>query len=401
MPVLFQINATANRGAIGKITEIIGEEAISRGWESYIAYGRDACDSASRLIRIGSRLNPYLHYASQRVLDNEGLCSGRATARLIERIKAIRPDIIQLHDLHDHYLNYRLLFEFLNSTDIPVVWTMHDFWAVTGHCMYFVSRNCDRFKTGCHDCPMRGEYPKTFFNRSAQNYRLKKQLFGANGNLHVVAVSRWVADQLRESFLGDRPIHVIANGVDTEAFRPCDDPQISSMFPGKFVILAAASQWNERKGTKHYLRMSEMLADDEIIVLVGLNPRFAKGLPHNIIAVPHTTDTGKLAALYSRADVVTVMSAAETFGMTIVEAYACGTPVVVFDNSAPPSLVTADPPSGSVAENQNVESVCAAVKKIKQAGSGSFGRHCRELALRKYDKTICSGRYLSLYESLL
>ena len=131
------------------------------------------------------------------------------------------------------------------------------------------------------------------------------------------------------------------------------------------------------------------------------NPRFAKGLPHNIIAVQHTTDTGKLAALYSRADVVTVMSAAETFGMTIVEAYACGTPVVVFDNSAPPSLVTTDPPSGSVAENQNVESVCDAVKKIRQAGSGSFGRHCRELALRKYDKTICAGRYLSLYESLL
>lgn len=401
MPVLFQINATANRGAIGKIAEIIGREAISRGWDSYIAYGRDAGDSASHLMRIGSRFNPYLHYASQRVFDNEGLCSRWATTRLIDRIKAIRPDIIQLHDLHDHYLNYRLLFEFLNNSDIPVVWTMHDFWAVTGHCMHFVSRNCERFKTGCHECPIRGEYPKAFFDRSAQNYRLKKLLFGSCRNLHVVAVSRWVADQLRESFLGDKPIHVIANGVDTEAFRPCDSAEFESMFTGKFVILAAASQWTESKGMEHYLRMSEMLADDEIIVLAGMNPRAGKRLPENIIPMPHTTDTGRLAALYTRADVLTVMSSAETFGMTIVEAYACGTPVVVFDNSAPPSLVTDTPSSGYVVENQNVESAYDAVRKIRLAGIGSYGRYCRELALRKYDKTLCAARYLSLYEDLI
>lgn len=141
--ILFQINVTANWGANGRIAEEIGRRAMANGWESYIAYGRYMNPSDSKLIKIGTQWDVYAHYAQQRIFDNEGLCSQKATRTLIQQIKEIKPDIIQLHDIHDHYLNYRLLFDYLNSTDIPVVWTFHDCWAITGHCFHFVTKNCN------------------------------------------------------------------------------------------------------------------------------------------------------------------------------------------------------------------------------------------------------------------
>ena len=200
MPTLLQINVTANWGSTGKIAESIGLGAIAHDWESCIAYGRYANLSRSELIRIGSSIDTYWHYGVQRIVDNEGLCSKKATRALVKKIKKIAPDVIQLHNIHDHYLNYQILFEYLNNTDIKVVWTFHDCWAFTGHCMHFVTKNCERWKSGCHHCPQKGEYPRTLLDRSAQNYDLKRSLFSANKNLNIVACSDWIAEFVRESF---------------------------------------------------------------------------------------------------------------------------------------------------------------------------------------------------------
>ena len=130
---LLQINVTSNWGSTGKIAEQIGQCAMRHGWESYVAYGRMCNPSQNKLIRIGSMADVYLHYAEQRLLDNEGLASRRATRRFLKDIDRIKPDIVHLHVIHDHYLNYSLLFRYLAERQIPVVWTFHDCWAFTGH----------------------------------------------------------------------------------------------------------------------------------------------------------------------------------------------------------------------------------------------------------------------------
>lgn len=397
MPKLLQINATANWGSTGKIAELIGCEAIAHGWESYIAYGRYYNPSRSKLIKVGGKLNTYVHFAGQRILDNEGLWSMAATKRLIRRIKGIKPDIIHLHNIHDHYLNYKLLFEYLNCSDIKVVWTMHDFWAVTGHCMHFVSRNCDKFETGCHDCPMLKVYPKSLIDRSQQNYVLKKRLFSANKSMTIVSVSDWVASQIRRSFLNKMPIHVIHNGIDLTHFQPT--PLAPDLFAGKFVIMSVATQWKHDKGIEHYIALSKLLDADEIIVLVGGDLALKAQLPENIVCLNPIYEAKSLAALYTRADVVTVMSSAETFGLTVVEGYACGTPAVVFDNSAPPYLIT--PKTGFVVPNGNVEAAYRAIKEIKSKGKKQYMEACRQLASEKYDKNIGTSKYISLYNSIL
>lgn len=148
---LFQLNVTANWGSTGKIAESIGLAAMRQGWESYVAYGRYSNPSQSKLIKVGSQLDVYAHFAEQTLFDNEGLASRRATRKLIQQIQQIQPDVVQLHNIHDHYLNYKTLFEYLNTTDIQVVWTFHDCWAFTGHCFHFVTKGCERWKTQCYD----------------------------------------------------------------------------------------------------------------------------------------------------------------------------------------------------------------------------------------------------------
>ena len=409
MPTLFQINITANWGSTGIIAESIGLAAMRRGWESYIAYGRWSNASQSHLIQVGKRIDTYIHYIQQRILDNEGLCSCGPTQRLIRIIKEIRPEVIQLHNIHDHYLNYQLLFDYLNQTDIKVVWTFHDFWAVTGHCMHFVSVNCDRYQTGCYDCPMRNKYPKTLLDRSTKNWNLKKQLLLANKNLTVVPVSEWVGEQVSKSFLKDTRIQVINNGINISVFKPTaftEIPHLSTQLKsflaltdGKFVILSVASQWKFEKGLDDYKAMAEMLNEDEVIVLVGVDDSIIKELPSNIIGIKRTNNAQELAALYTRADVVTVFSGAETFGLTVVEGYACGTPAVVYNNTALPLLI--DMRTGYVVENKNYHHAFSAIQQIKLNGKHFYSEYCIRAAKDKYDNYKCLDKYLDLYEELI
>lgn len=409
MPKLLQINITANWGSTGKIAEQIGVRAQQHGWDIYLAYDRYCNPSAAHLIKVGGKWDMYMHYGEQTVFDNEGLCSRGATRELVRQIEEIKPDVVHLHNIHDHYLNYRILFEYLNQTNIKVVWTFHDFWPVTGHCMHFVSKDCHRYETECHDCPMQRVFPKTIMDRSRKNYQLKKQLFTACKNLTIVPVSEWVGEMTRKSFLKDKPIRVIHNGIDVNVFKPTmfdSLPNLSELLitfqnltQGKFVIMSVASQWAFDKGLEDYKRISTMLKDDEVIVLVGVSDEIKKSLSHNIIGISRTSNTTELAALYTRADVITILSSAETFGLTVVEGYACGTPAVVYDNTAPPSLIT--PETGFVVENHNYRMAYSAIQQIKLNGKQHYTDACISLAREKYDKDMCFEKYVDLYEELL
>ena len=173
MKRLLQINGYLTFST-GKITQQIGELAIAKGWESWIAYsGRmPELPSKSQLIRVGNFFLSCLHYVEDRLLDNEGLASRWETRKLIKKMEEIKPDVVQLHILHDHWLNYRILFRYLAQKHLPVVWTQHDQWAATGHCFYNPV-GCERWKDECHDCPLSKWY---CLDRSRRNFRLKKQL---------------------------------------------------------------------------------------------------------------------------------------------------------------------------------------------------------------------------------
>ena len=236
--------------------------------------------------------------------------------------------------------------------------------------------------------------------RTKRNFYLKKRLFRENKNLTIVPVSNWVADNVRKSFLKDKEIRVIPNGVDTKVFKPTEGINHPQIMQDTFVIMAVSSQWKSGlKGLDDYIAMSKMLKQDEVIVLVGMPKDKLDSLPQNIIGIERTNNQQELAALYTRANVICSFSTVETFGLSIIEGYACGVPAVVYDNTAPPALIT--PETGFVVPDRDYEAAYNAISIIKERGKAYYKESCIELAKTRYAKEECYNKYMELYKELL
>ena len=395
MPTLLQINVTANWGSTGKIAEQIGQCAIKNGWTSYIAYRWNHNSSMSKLIRVSGKYGKYFHYLGNFLLDKEGLYSSKDTKQLITRIKEIKPDVIHLHNIHDHWLNYKLLFEYLNQTDIKIVWTFHDCWAFTGHCFHFVTKNCHRWKTMCHDCPLQHEYPKTLVDRSTKNFELKKTLFEGSKNLSIVACSEWIGNFVKDSFLKNKSLTIIHNGVDLKVFRPTIPKK--SLKDGKFRILAVSNVWNKEKGINDIYKLREFLSDDYQITIVGLSEKQVKTLPSGVIGIQCTQNVQELVNLYSESDVLVNPTYADTFPTVNLEALACGTPIITYRTGGSPEAI--DEKTGVIVEQGNVKGLTEAILRMKE--KPLFAVDCRKIAELCFDKDKCFKKYIKLYDSLI
>lgn len=402
MPTLLQIDSCLNMGSTGRITESIGALSISQGWECYIVHGARYANPPSCMHSIPSvsKWGEYLHYLEGLFFDNHGLSSRGATKRVVEIIKEIKPDVIQIHCLHGYYLNYKILFEYLNTTNIPIVWTFHDCWAFTGHCAHFVSVNCDKWKKeGCHGCELKSDYPRALIDYSNRNYNLKKKLFCENQNLHLVAVSYWIEELVKSSFLKDKPIQTIYNGVDVNVFKPCVTNNLRKKYNlnNKKILVAAATAWSQAKGLNDYILLSQKLPDDVVLIMIGLSDTQKKSLPKNVIGFGRTESVNEMATFYSLADIILNLSYAESFGLTTVEGLACGTPGIVYNTTASPELIT--PETGIVVKSGDVESVAKAVRSllVKRKPVDI----CRERAVKYFNKDDRYNEYINLYEHLI
>ena len=399
MPTLLQINSF-NIGSTGKIAEQIGSLAIKQGWNSYFAFPRGFNKSNSEIIRIGGRMNMFWHGFESRIFDNQGLASRLATKKIVNQIVKISPDIIHLHNLHGYYLNYKILFEFLKEYNHPIVWTLHDCWPMTGHCCYFTMANCSKWKTQCTNCPLKKDYPKSFlFDRSKQNYIDKKNAFTGIKNIHIVSVSNWLNEIVKDSFLGYANLHTIRNGIDIETFKPqiSNNLRLKNSINNKIILLGVASRWEPRKGFNDYIELRKLLNDDYIIVLIGLDDKIIKSLPKGIIGIKRTENQQQLAQWYSEANIVLNLSYQETFGLTTIEGFACGTPSIVYNTTASPELISED--TGVIVKPGDINQLYAAIKKITINPLKS--EDCRKRAVDLYDKDIAFREYLNLYNMIL
>ena len=290
---VLQINVTANSGSTGRIAEGIGVAIQKAGFESWIAYGRQANQSSSHLIRIGSKLNCHEHVLESRLFDNHGLASRKATVSFLKEVDKIQPDLVHLHNIHGYYLNYKLLFQHLCRKKIPVVWTLHDCWPFTGHCAYFSFCRCERWREGCYRCPQKRTYPSSYLlDRSKLNYFQKKDSFTSIQKLTIVSVSQWLDHLVSQSFLKDRSHIVIYNGIDTDVFSPASNgAEIRDSLgirQDEMMLLGVASTWSPRKGLSGFIELSKHLSPQQRIVLIGLTKKQIESLPSNIIGINET-----------------------------------------------------------------------------------------------------------------
>jgi len=402
MPKLLQINSVVNSGSTGRIAEEIGQTAISNGWRSYIAYGRNERPSESKLIRIGTDWNVKMHGLQTRLFDRHGLGSKIVTENLVQQIEQIKPDIIHLHNLHGYYLNIEVLFNYLSKAGVPVVWTLHDCWSITGHCSHFDFIGCEKWKTECFRCPQKKEYPASFLmDRSKENYILKKKLFTSVDNLTLVPVSNWLANILKESFLKNTPVKVIHNGINTDVFQPTSGHAIHTKYKlkNKFIILGVASVWSPRKGLKDFIELSKKPNSDLQIILVGLSKKQIKELPENIIGIERTESIFELAQLYSISDVYVNPTYEDNFPTTNLESMACGTPVITYETGGSPEAI--DENTGIVVKKGDINDLVIAINQIKEKGKAFYTNACIKRANQFYKKEERYHEYIDLYNSLL
>ncbi|MBL6944860.1 MAG: glycosyltransferase [Bacteroidales bacterium] len=402
MKNLLQIGIEVNSGSTGRIAEQIGIVALNNGWQSYITFARGFNPGKSNTIKIGNKVNIYAHVLQTRLWGNHLKASTQATKRLIREISLIKPDIIQLHQLHGYYLNLEVLFNYLANIHIPVVWTLHDCWAFTGHCAYFSLLNCNKWQSECFDCPQIHKYPKSYVDKSKENFYLKEKLFNSLPNLTIVTVSDWLNGLVKQSFLKKHHVQTIQNGVDITKFYPHKDTDYlrkKYSIPNKTLVMGVGTIWSESKGLYDYIKLRDLLDQNVSIVLVGLTKKQIDKLPQGIIGIERTESIDELAQLYSLADIVLSLSYQEAFGLTPIEGFACETPTIVYNNTALPELITSK--VGIITETGNLKQVNDAIMEIIKKGKNQYSTSCIARASKVFDINVKYQQYFALYEKLL
>lgn len=394
MKVLF-VNLVYAVGSTGKIITDMMEVLKRSGHDARVLYGVGEKSDDPDAVRVSGKPGYYFHNAVSRFTDHAGLYSRAATRKLIREIRAFSPDVIHLHTLHGFYVNYEMLFRFLKQAGVPVIWTLHDCWAFTGHCTHFSQANCTQWQTLCRDCRLLCRYPHCYGRGDVtRNYLRKKAAFTGVKNLTLTTPSQWLADQAAHSFLRDYPCVVVPNGIDRAVFHPRPSGlRAAYHLQDKKIVLGVANAWNARKGLPDMLALAERLGAAYQVVLIGLTERQLPHIPPNVLGLLRTADRTELAQWYTAADVFVNPTYEETFGLTTVEAQACGTPAVVYaTDGCPETLLTED--SVLVAQGDR-EALVRAVREVAQRGV-CVDDHAAD----RLDKNRAYEKYIRLYEHM-
>lgn len=399
MKVAFFNVEGGHAGGAGSIASDIAQTVNTTGGESLICYGRLGIEEKGlKIQRIDNKIDVYTHVLLTRVFDAHGYGSKKATYKAINALESFGPDLLNLHIIHGYYLNYDILFKYIKEKKIPVVWTFHDSWAYTGHCATYDQIGCDKWITGCNNCPKRSSYPQSWLlDHSSQNYQRKKNAFTSVENMTIVTPSQWLAEKVKKSFLKEYRIEVINNGIDLNVFHSKETSfkQQYGIY-NKKMVLGVASTWSETKGLKDLVELSKMLSEEYVVVVIGVSEKQKNELPSNMIGIEKTTNREALIQAYAAADVFVDPTTSDNFPTVILEALACGTPVATYNTGGCPEEI--DNTCGRVIEQGDIPGLCQSV--IDLINMGDISNQCINRA-QLFDKKDKCQEYMHLFNSML
>lgn len=394
------LNAWCN-GSTGKIISEIAEEGLNYGIESLLLYGRGETPAINRknAINVNSVFNFYQDALFSRLLDNQGLNSFIATKKSLNILDTFKPDIIHLHNLHGYWMNYPMLFKYIKANNIPVVWTLHDCWPVTGHCAYYEYLNCNNRKLGCNNCPGMNYYPKSYVDRATIAFAKKKEYFNTVDRMFIVTPSEWLANIVHNSFLSKFPIGVIRNGVSDRIFRPTEFGYLYKKYKirkdCKIVLYVAMNTNDPWKGFSFVKELYRLLSEKYQIIIVGNCDLQSKD---RLINIGRTENQQELAAFYSMADILVNPSLDDNYPTVNLESLACGTPIVAFNTGGIPEQV--DYNVGYICTEKTAESLRQGIERICSLEKTYFKNKCIE-KYKKLNGQQFTTKYINLYQNLL
>jgi len=338
---ILMINVVCGIRSTGRICTDLAAALEAEGHEVRIAYGRETVPEQYRkyAVKIGSNFDAKLAALQTRLIDNHGFSNRAATRRFLAWAESYQPDLLWLHNIHGYYIHVGLLFDWIKRhPNLQVKWTLHDCWAFTGHCAYFTAAKCEQWKSGCRSCSQKKEYPACLLRSDVErNYLRKRKAFTGVQHMTLITPSKWLANLVGESFLLEYPVEVVPNTIDTSIFKPTPgDFRQRYGLEQKRIVLGVASTWDERKGLKDFLALSELLPPEYQIVLVGLGKKQLSALPKGILGLERTNSPRELAEIYTAADVFVNPTYQDNYPTVNLEARACGTPIITYQTGGSP-----------------------------------------------------------------
>lgn len=399
---ILTINTVFSKGGAANIARYLHTEINkTKGFTSIFAYGRGKQVNIKNTFKFGYDMEFFSHVFLTYITGLQGYGSYFSTKKLEKYILKNNFDIIHLHNLHGYYLDISF-FNFLSKLKIPIIWTLHDNWPITGRCTY--PFNCSRWKKGCGKCPNLSWYPKTFFDNSKLMWMLKKEQITKIKNLTLVCPSKWLAKRVTESYLKKYKITVIPNGIDTNFFRPYSERNIKKIRDNltlnnkKIILFIGADIKDKRRGLKYFIKSISYLKREEwIILLVGEKVNIKSNI--DILQLGYIPRE-LLPFIYNIADIFCITSLEDNFPTTVLESMSCGTPIVGFKVGGIPEQVSSN--CGILVEPEDSKSLSESFYKIMEDNI-KYKKYCknsRKRVLSYFSLEKFKSRYLNLYVKL-
>jgi len=315
-----------------------------------------------------------------------------------------KPDVVHVHNLHGGYFDLRVLPEL--SRRVPTILNLRDAWLMSGHCAF--SLDCEKWLTGCGDCPDLSLFPAVKRDATAFNWERKRDIL-RNSRVYVSTASQWMMDRVNQSIVASAVIEerVIPNGVDTRVFLPGDRAAARNAIGidhDARVLLVAANGlrnnvWKDYKTLRAAL---EILSTQKLLVIaVGENAPPEKIGAIDLRFVPFESDVSRLADYYRAADIYLHAARVESFGNVLLEARACGTPIVTTATGGIPEQVPEG--TGLLVPQGDAPAFAAAIEKLLSDESlrnniaANGERHVRE----HYTLHLQAERFIEWYREML
>lgn len=403
---ILQINSVCDYGSTGRTTRELADYLESHGHECYVAYGHGTTTFHNSM-KIGSVFENHFHNLFfTRALGLHGYGTYFGTKRLIQWIEHIKPDIVHLQNLHANYLNFPLLFKYLVDKQIPVVFTLHDCFNFTGKCAHYTAINCYKWKKECQRCPTFRHCvaPSALFDNSRRLFNQKERFYSQMNNLTVVAVSKWLANEARQSamFSSARKITHIYNWIDFNKFHRATESELASFYQKynlsreyKYLISVSQGWDNNASRYRDAIRLARKLPEKYKLVLIGSVLRGSR-IEEPIIHIPYINGSSELAVAYTMAEAYIHLSVEDTFGKVIAEAMTCGTIPITFNSTA---CGETPGPFGAVVAPHDIDAIVEILGLLPELQEQR--ENMLEYVRNNYDYHTNAHKYIELYEDLL
>lgn len=442
---ILQVNSADVGGGAERIARMLLDQYRARGHQSWLAVGnrrdddRDVllipqeesaswrwlCDlhqrhsQAHRAVRAAMKAmrlatHPFLEIRSSLGIEE----FHHPGSRKLLDLPPAWPDVLHCHNLHGQYFDLRTLASF--SRRLPTFLTLHDAWLLSGHCAH--SFDCTRWKTGCGRCPDLTIPPRVQRDSTAYNWKRKRKIYSAS-RLYVATPSQWLMDKVQSSMLTEGLVdsRVIHNGADLSVFHPANKAMARAELglpPEATILLFAANGirtnvWKDFRTMREAIeRLSAMPRMSQLLYL-GLGERVAATErigSAEIRLVPFEASSARVALYYQAADIYVHAARIDTFPNTVIEALACGLPVVATAVGGIPEQIrtladndSGAGPTGILTPAADSQALAQAIATLvdDQPLRARMAANAADDARRRFDLTVQADAYLAWYQQAL